>query len=444
MKLSLLILSLVSLVAGCVQFQSQSITATQSNADFTGRSLNDPALKAFLAEQKAASGPWGVDKLALAAAFFHGDVKVAQAMADEALAGITIAGQRPNPVLSFSPGYNSTTSGISPWIITPSLDIPIETAGKRAKRLDQARAEAEAAQLMAVAAGWDARTKVRDAMLKLYSGRENAKLLKAEIELHDEALKKLDAQVKAGEAPAFEVTQARLNLNRAKLALHDADKDSATSLAQLASAVGVPSAALQRISLDFSAFDSFPSVPSSAARTKALTHRSDLLAALAEYKATEAALRLEVAKQYPDINLGPGYELDQTDNKFTLGLSVELPLLNKNRGQIEQAEAKRKTAAAKFEAQQAAVFGEIETALAAYKAAQAKSATAAKLADEARHASETTERMVAAGELGSLELVRRRIEASASSLSRLEARIQAQEALGQIEAALQIPVRSGN
>jgi len=52
--------------------------------------------------------------------------------------------------------------------------------------------------------------------------------------------------------------------------------------------------------------------------------------------------------------------------------------------------------------------------------------------------------MVAAGELGSLELVRRRIEASASSLSRLEARIQAQEALGQIEAALQIPVRSGN
>ena len=88
------------------------------------------------------------------------------------------------------------------------------------------------------------------------------------------------------------------------------------------------------------------------------------------------------------------------------------------------------------------MFGEIETALAAYSAAQAKAATAALLADEAAHASDTTRRMVEAGELTPLELVRRRIEASASALSRLEARLQAQEAIGQLEAALQLPLRS--
>jgi outer membrane protein TolC len=442
MKLSPLVISLAGLsLAACVQFKPHPLSAETSSTNFAGRSLSDVGLKSFLAEQHAGSA-WSVDKLALAAAYFHGDVKVAQAMADEAAAGITTAAQRPNPTLSFSPGYNSTSSGISPWIITPSLDVPIETAGKRGKRIALAQAEVESAKLMVAAAGWEARNKVRKAMLEVYAGRENAALLKSEIALHDEALKKLDAQVKAGEAPAFELTTARLSLNRSKLALHDAEKQSSTAMTQLASAVGVTTAALEAVTLDFSSFESFPDAPGNAARKKALTHRSDLLAALADYKATEAALRLEIAKQYPDVHLGPGYELDQGDNKWTLGLSIDLPILNQNKGPIAQAEAKRKTAAVKFEAKQAAVFGEIETALAAYRAAQAKATTAAQLADEAAHASDTTKRMVEAGELAPLELVRRRIEASASTLSRLESRIQAQEAIGQLEASLQLPLRS--
>ena len=48
-----------------------------------------------------------------------------------ATAGTITAGERPNPTLSVAPGFNSTTAIPSPWIMTPSLDIPIETAGKR-------------------------------------------------------------------------------------------------------------------------------------------------------------------------------------------------------------------------------------------------------------------------------------------------------------------------
>lgn len=437
-------LSTLCCLTACVQFKPRPLSAEGGAAAFVGRSLDDPGLRSFLAENKASGGPWGVDKLALAASYYNPDVRLARAQAEEAAAGVLTAAQRPNPILSFAPGYNSTTRGISPWIITPSLDVPIETAGKRSKRIALAQAGVESANLRVAAAAWDVRSQVRKAMLEAYAGRENARLLKTEVALHEDALKKLDAQVKAGEAPAFELTTARLSLNRSKLALHDAEKRSATAMAQLASAVGVSTAALDGATLDFSALTSFPSAPSATTRRKALTHRSDLLAALSDYKASEAALRLEIAKQYPDVHLGPGYELDQTDNRWTLGLSVDLPVLNQNKGPISQAEAKRKTTAAKFEAKQAAVFGEIETALAAYRAAQAKVSTAAQLADEAHHASDTTRRMVEAGELGPLELVRRRIEASASDLSLLEARIQAQEAIGQLETALQLPLRSVN
>lgn len=429
--------------AGCVQFQPRPLSASASSESFVGRSLQDAGLKAFLAEQgvRSSSKSWTPDRLALAAAYFHPDVAVARAEADEAAAAITTAGQRPNPVLSFSPEYNSTSSGISPWIITPTLDMPVETAGKRAKRIEQARASAEAARLRVAAKSWDARTKVHSAMLDLHAARESEALLKEEQALHEEELTRLDAQVKAGETPAFELTQARLSLNRARLALHDVEKKSATARAALAAAVGVPSSALDAASLDFSVFNTLPPAPGSRARKRALTHRADLLAALADYAAAEAALRLEIAKQYPDIHINPGYQLDQTDNQWALGISVELPILNQNRGPIAQAEARRKTAQAKFEALQAAVFGDLELALAAYRAAQAKAATAAKLTDDATAQADSAKKMIEAGEISPLEHTRRRIEVTAAKLARQEATQDARVALAALEAAIQVPAR---
>jgi outer membrane protein TolC len=278
-------------------------------------------------------------------------------------------------------------------------------------------------------------------MLDLYAAQETATLLAAELALHEEVVTKLNAQVQAGASSAFELLQERLGLNRSKLALHDAQKLAATSRAQLAAAVGVAPGALDGVPLDFSDFASLPSVPASGLRRRALTHRADLLAALADYAAADAGLRLQVAKQYPDVHLNPGYELDQTENKVSLGMTLELPILNRNRGPIAQAVAHRKTVGTRFEAKQQAVFGEIETALAAYRAARAKAATATTLSSEASQASETTRRMVEAGELVPIELTRRRIEASAANLSRLDARIEAQQAAGALEAAMQIPLR---
>ncbi len=437
----LLIAVSLGALPACVSYKAGPLSAEGSASSFSDRSLSDAGLRKFLAGQRAGSGSWGVERLALAAAYFHGDVRVARAEAEQAAAGIKTAGQLPNPVLSFSPGYNSTTTGISPWIISPSLDVTIETAGKRGKRLASARAAAEAAQLRVVAAAWDARTKVRAAMLDLHSARENIALLKTEVALHEEAVKKLDAQVKAGESPVFELIQERLGLNRSKLAMHDVENLAVTARAKLAAAVGVSSAAIDAVTLDFSAFASLPAAPGAGVRRRALTHRADLLAALADYAAADAELRLEVAKQYPDIHLNPGYTLDQTENKWALGLTIELPILNQNRGPIAQAVARRKTVGVKFEAKQQAVFGEIEIALAAYRAARAKAGTAATLAKEAASAADTTKRMVEAGDVSPLELTRRRIEASAANLANTAANAEAQTAAGALEAAIHARLR---
>lgn len=427
------------LLGACVQFKARPLTAETCSADFAGRSLADSGLKAFLAENKAVGGSWNVNQLALAAAYFHPDVALARAEAEEVAAGIKTAQMRPNPVLSFSPQFASFRANpVTPWFFGLSPSIPIETAGKRSKRTEQALAAAEAARWRVSARAWAARSRVRAAMLELHGARENIRLLETEQTLHDEAIKKLTAQMEAGDVSPFELTQARLMLNRTRLALQDARRIAATGEARLAAAVGLPVTAIRSVKLDFAAFQRLPEPGNS--RKLALTRRADLMALLSDYAAAEAALKLELARQYPDVNLMPGYDYNSGQNRWQLGLNVALPL-NRNRGPIAQAEARRITAEKRFLAQQAAIQGELDIALAAYQASRAKAATAAQLAQEADTASDTTQKMVEAGNVSALELTRRQIEASAAKVALMAANIEAQTAAGALEDAMQSPLR---
>lgn len=440
MRLTFLLLPLVTLaLPACVQFKARPLAAETSSADFSGRSLNDAGLKAFLVENKAAVGSWSVDRLSLAAAYFHPDVALARAEADEVAAGIKTAQMRPNPVFTFMPQYASFRAPVfTPWFLGPSLSVPIETAGKRSKRTEQALAAAEAARWRVSARAWAARSRVRAAMLELYGARENIRLLEAEQTLHDEAIKKLTAQMEAGDVSPFELTQARLMLNRTRLALQDARRIEATSEARLAAAVGLPLNAIKSVKLDFSAFHRLPEPGNS--RRLALTRRADLMALFSDYAAAEAALKLELARQYPDVNVMPGYDYNSGQNRWQLGLNVQLPL-NRNRGPIAEAEARRTTAEKRFLAQQAAIQGELDIALAAYQASRAKAITAAQLAQEADAASYTTKKMVEAGNVSALELTRRQIEASAAKVALMAANLEAQTAAGALEDAMQSPLR---
>jgi outer membrane protein TolC len=395
-------------------------------------------LRSFLAEQKAGTGSWSVNKLALAAAYFHPDVALARAEADEVAAGIKTAQMRPNPVLTFLPQWASNNVVLTPWFFGPNLMIPIETAGKRTLRTEQALAAAEAARWRVSDRAWAARSRVRAAMLDLHSARENIRLLEIEQTLHDTAITKLTAQMEAGDVSPFELTQARLMLNRARLALQDARRLEATSEAQLAAAVGIPLTAIRSTKLDFSAFKRLPD-PGNSHRL-ALTRRADLMALLAEYAAAEQTLKLELARQYPDINPTPGYNYNAGQNRWQFGMNLQLPF-NRNRGPIAEAEARRISAEKRFLAQQGTIRGEIDVALAAYQTARAKASTAAQLAQEATIASNTTQRMVEAGDVSALELTRRQIEASAANLSLLAANIEAQTAAGALEDAMQSPLR---
>ena len=66
-----------------------------------------------------------------------------------------------------------------------------------------------------------------------------------------------------------------------------------------------------------------------------------LKASLAEHDTSEAELKLEIRKQYPELEIGPGFEEEDEDSKVSLELGIRLPLWNRNREGIARAYAER-------------------------------------------------------------------------------------------------------
>jgi outer membrane protein TolC len=178
-------------------------------------------------------------------------------------------------------------------------------------------------------------------------------------------------------------------------------------------------------------------------RQQALLDRADVRAALERYAASQSALQLQIARQWPDIDLGPGFEWNAQlteDREWELGLSLPLPILNRNQGPIAEAKAQRTLAAAHFLTVQTAAITEIDGSLAAYDSAREQLMTADSLLRSLGRQLASVDAQVAAGELQALDLANARLAYEAGARNRLDALVRAQQALGRLEDAMQSPL----
>jgi outer membrane protein TolC len=436
-------------VTGCARFEPAPVSPSHSAARLEARSLADPELRSFLEDNLHRELPewplrtWDLRALTLAAFYFHPALDVARAQWRVAQAGEITAGARPNPAVSVGPQYNlNAASGVTPWLAFADFEIPIETAGKRGYRVAQARHLSQAARLNIVAAAWQVRSGLRDALLDWASASQRLELLRRQAALQEQALQRLDQKLAAGAIAGAEVLPHRIALQKARVEAGEAERLRAEARGRVAAALSVPLAALVAVELP-AALPDFPATnewTTAEARRAALHGRADLLAALADYEASQAALQLEVARQYPDLKLGPGYEYDQGENKFGLLLGAELPVFNRNAGPIAAARARREEAAARFTALQARMLGEIDSALAATRAAGEQLAKVDQWLATQRLQQERLQAQWAAGTAESLDLLAVQIELAGADVIRQETLARQQRARAQLEDALQRPL----
>jgi outer membrane protein TolC len=414
-------------------------------AELEARRLTDPGLKRFLEAHGGGLLPvWDLERLSLAALYFHPSLDVARAQWKTAQAAVQTAGARPNPTLRLAPQYTiNPERGLSPWVAAVEFDVPIETAGKRAYRIAQARYLAEAARLRLRAQAWQVRQQVRAALLDHVAAQRRAALLIESARVQRELVQLLEQRLAGGAVSSLEVAPARMALLRTEADLAQAQRQAAEARARLAGALGLPAHAFDGVELS----DEFPLAPelvdrlgSEQMRRLALHRRADLLAGLAEYAASQTALQLEIARQYPDVRLGPGYEYDQGENKWSVvGVALELPVLSWNRGPIAEAQARRAEAATRLLALQASILAELDQALAGWAAVQDQLRQLDALRAAQRQLIESVQARLGVGAADQYELHVAQAEAAQIELARLDALVQAQQVLGQLEQAVQVP-----
>jgi cobalt-zinc-cadmium efflux system outer membrane protein len=439
-----------ALLAGCAQYRVEPISAAGEAAALGTRSLNDPRLREFIAVGTALAGrrnkkaAWGLDRLTLAAVYYHPSLAIARAKLASAQAGVVTAAQLPNPLLNIAGFYNSTVPTPSPWSVGPMVDFIIDTFGKRPDRIAQASALATAARFDLTTAKWQLRSAVRTALLDLWAATERVRLTKESLKYQNQLISLLGQRLKVGQSSATEVTIQRISRDQAAIALSTARGEMAQARVELATAIGVPVHALDGVALSYAAFERPVAIGAKVTngefRRLALTRRSDVQSLLADYAAAGSALQLEITDQFPNMTLSPGYQFDQGSDKWQLSGSADLPVFNQNQGPIAQAVANRREAAARFMALQARIIGDIESAVASYRAATRTLDTADALLASARAHLHQVSQSFSAGAVGRVSLLAAQVELASIEIPRLDAVVKQRQAIGALEDALQQPL----
>ena len=429
-------------LSGCATYRAHPLHPEASARSLAARSLTDPRLLHFLAieEHRAGTPHWNLETLTLVATYERPDMPLATAQWREAKAGEITAAELPNPTLSFQPTYNTTTAIPSPWKVGPVVSFLIRAFGVRSALIARSRAQAEAAREAIAVTAWQLRGRVRAALLALWSAQRSAKLSTRALAVANRYQGAVAQRYRAGMVSAADLTTATLAQEQALLKFAASERTLQLTRTAFATALGLPVAALHHVKLDLAGI-SHPQRPGKLGPLvhAALIKRPDVLAALARYRASEANLRLAIARQYPSIDLGPGYHYDQGDNKFLLAVSLPLPILNQNQGPIAQARAARRVAAAEFRAVQARVLAQIERAQTDWKASDAERASARQVRSSAANVLARRRTEFAAGAIGQLRLLGAEEAFVEAEQGALAASVHERAALGGLEAALYHP-----
>ena len=437
---------LAIVLAGCASYVPKPVNLAANAEALDARRLDDPRLLDFIAAMSpdladaARAGHWTVAALTLVALYDHPDLALAKDRVAEAAAGEITAGQWVNPTLVLTPTHH-TAPYDPPVPVGGAIDILLASFGRRAAREREAAALTEAARAGLATATWQLRDQVQSAVLACTAAEAEEQVVEHRRRLQTELVGLLEHRQAEGALSGVEVSRERAALARIAQDEEEAEAHSLDARAALAGALGVPVAALAAATLDVGDPASPGELPGTAdLRRAALLGRSDIRAALAEYAAAEAGLRLEVARQYPDLSFNPGFDYDQGDNKYALSLSAELPILNQNQGPIAEAEARRQAAGTRLLALQARILGAIDLAFARYAASGRDLAAAQTVYADEEQRRHRVEALFAAGSADRPSLVAAELALAEADGTRRTAVAARHRAMAALEDAVQQPL----
>jgi CRISPR system Cascade subunit CasA len=395
------------------------------------------ALESRRLDEKPAGATWTGSDLLSAALARNAAVAQAAAKHRTALAAAKTSRVAPSMTLTLTAEY--AKSEPKSWLYGVGSDIPLDIGARRGERLNTADLAAVQALYDYGEAVWAVRTALTRARADRLSADAEMALAQRLEAVRQARADRLDHRVAAGEDDRGLALVARGDLAAAHRRVADARARRAQADAALAQALGVPVAAVTGLALA-PVSPPPPGLDFTQARRDAALTRRDVLRAVVDYDLAESALRLEVAKQYPEIHVGPGYTYDHGVGKLPFNLGLVLPPLDLNRAVIAQAEAKRAEAGRSLEAVQAAALGAVDLAGSTLDAARiTETSIRERDLPIARRLAEATARSVKAGEADRVDDLGAQATLIEAELAVLDARRAAITAGVDLEDALRVP-----
>lgn len=355
-------------LAACARYVARPIQPAAHVEEYRARRLDEAALVAWVERWagRPEHGRWTDRQLAVAALGLRAELPRARADWRAAAAGERSAGVRPAPGAEL--GVERAVAGSegqAPWVVALGGVFAVELGGKRGARFQRARARTAVAEAELGLSAWGilSSTRVAAAALAatesdLMQARREAAALMGVQTL--EQVRYQEASLTGAELArtSSEVQAVRAQVSAAEAAVLEAR-------AALAGSLAVPARAVDAIEVaaDSSAgCGMLASAGSDSLASMALTRRPEIGRVLAEYAIAEADLRLEVARQYPDLDIGPGFIWDQGVQRWTLALALPNLFGFRNRAAVDAADAARTAAAARVGQVQEEVLANVELA----------------------------------------------------------------------------------
>ncbi len=284
--------------------------------------------------------------------------RVAEARAALAVAQAQVAAGTPlaNPELDLSI-FAGRADGVD-----AAVGWAVSLAGARGLLRDRNALEAEVAALDAAAAEREEYLAMRREYAAVAVATARARASESLLQSARALVELSDRLVAGASATALDAQEARIEALRAEAAHLAALGQAEEARARLGARLGLDAALVPACAL--------PAIPAEAAEVRLIESHTGLAALRARYELAEQELRLEIARQYPALRLGPAYEREDGSSRYGLALGIELPVFDRNQVAIAAARARRESVRTGYEA-------EVERRLAAIDAARRRIASRA-------------------------------------------------------------------
>lgn len=219
---------------------------------------------------------------------------------------------------------------------TLQLNQPIELGGKRSARIEAAERSREAAAAELDAKRAEIRAAVVSAFYDVLAAQERHRLALASVELAERATNAASKRVLAGKISPVDETKARIAESGVRVELAQAVSDLAGTRKRLVATWGGITPAFAHAD---GQVDALPAVPSWDDLAQRLQQSPGLKRARIEVQRRQALSRVERARQVPDITVSVGAKRDEQlgRNQAIIGMSVPLPLFDRNQGNLHEA-----------------------------------------------------------------------------------------------------------